>query len=108
VWLVMVVSYEPLLRPESPNFQLRADGRTFSTNISGFGSKVVQPELSSRGPLAFELPAVPRSATLLVTNRIVDNDYQETIAPLDSRVVVTMSLAGTQTQPSLNLSELND
>ncbi len=30
VWLVMALSYEPLLKPESPRFRLQADGRTFS------------------------------------------------------------------------------
>jgi hypothetical protein len=108
VWLVMVLSYEPLLRPGSPRFELRADGRSFSTSVSGFGSRAVQPEMPARGPLAFELPAEPRSATLLVTNRLVDTDFQETIAPLDSRIAITMPLTGSVPQASLNLNELSD
>jgi hypothetical protein len=45
---------------------------------------------------------------LLVANRLVDNNYQETIAPLDSQIAVTIPLAGIVTQASLNLSELSD
>jgi hypothetical protein len=108
VWLVMMISYEPLHEPQSPNFLLRADGRTFSTNISGIGSRTTQPAPPAHGPVAFELPAVPRIATLLVANRLVDNNYQETIAPLDSQIAVTIPLAGKMTQASLNLSELSD
>lgn len=108
VWLVMMISYEPLREPQSPTFQLRADGRTFSTNISGIGSRTTQPATPAHGPVAFELPAVPRSATLLVANRLVDNNYQETIAPLDSQIAVTIPMAGQVTQASLNLSELSD
>jgi hypothetical protein len=108
VWLVMVVSYEPLLQPEAPTFQLRADGNTFSTNLSGFGGHLVQPEMPARGPLAFELPSVPRSAALLISDRLTDNNYQEMNAPLDSRLVITIPLSGSETRSSLNLSELSD
>ncbi len=108
VWLVMMISYEPLHEPQSPNFQLRADGRTFSTNVSGIGSRSTQPVTPARGPVAFELPAAPRNATLLVANRLVDNDFQEMIAPLDSQIAVTIPLTGTMIQASLNLSELSD
>ncbi len=108
VWLVMMISYEPLREPQSPNFQLRADGRTFSTNISGISSRTTQPATPAHGPVAFELPAVPRNATLLVANRLVDNNYQEMIAPLDSQIAVTIPLAGQVTRASLNLSELSD
>ena len=107
VWLVMVTSYEPLLRPEAPRFQLRADGKTFSTNLSAFGNHVVEPEEPSRGPLAFELPTIPHGATLLVSNKIVDNDYQETDALLDSRLAITIPVSGGAPLPSLNLDELN-
>jgi hypothetical protein len=104
-WLVMVLNYEPLLRPQSPFFQLRADGKTFSTNLSAFGPPV-EPEEPSHGPLAFELPTVPRSATLLVSNKITDNDYQDTEALLDSRLAITVPLPGGVPRPSLNLDEL--
>jgi len=57
VWLVMMISYEPLHEISSPNIQVRADGRTFSTNVSGIGSRATQPASPSRGPVAFELPA---------------------------------------------------
>jgi hypothetical protein len=107
VWLVMMISYEALHEPQKPAFQLRADGRTFSTNISGIGSRISQPAAPSRGPIAFELPAAPRSATLLVANRLTDNNYQEMIAPLDSQIAVRIPLAGQETQASLNLSELS-
>jgi hypothetical protein len=107
VWLVMMISYEPLHEAHSPRIQLRADGRTFSSNVSGIGSSVAQPASPSRGPVAFELPAEPRSATLLMTNTLGDNNYQEMIAPLDSRIAVTIPLAGQVTQASLNLSELS-
>ena len=105
-WLVMVLSYEPLIRPQSPFFQLRADGKTFSTNLSAFGHPA-EPEEPSRGPLAFELPAVPHSATLLVSNKITDNNYQDTEALLDSRLAITIPLSGSAPRPSLNLDELN-
>jgi hypothetical protein len=107
VWLVMVLSYEPLFKPESPSFRLQADGRTFSLNLSGFGSRSVQPEMPSRGPVAFELPTVPHSATLLVTNVLMDNDFQEMTAPLDSRIAITMPLSGVAPRASLNLNELS-
>jgi hypothetical protein len=107
VWLVMMISYEPLHEPHSPNLQLRADGRTFTTNISGIGSRTAQPATPSRGPVAFELPAAPRTATLLVANMLIDNNYQETVAPLDSQIAITIPLAGQVPQASLNLSELS-
>lgn len=107
VWLVMMISYEPLHEPSKPNIQLRADGRTFSSNISGIGHDRAQPASPARGPVAVELPAVPRNATLLMTNRLVDNDYQEMIAPLDSQIAVRIPLAGQVVQASLNLSELS-
>jgi hypothetical protein len=107
VWLVMVLSYEPLLRPESPRFRLRADGRTFSLNLSGFGDHAVQPELPVRGLVAFEVPSAPHSATLLVTNTLVDNDYQEMIAPLDSRIAIDIPLAGVTPRALLNLDGLS-
>jgi hypothetical protein len=106
VWLVMMVSYEPLHESASPTMQLRAGGRTFSSNISGIGSHVAQPASPSRGPVEFELPAVSPSATLLVANRLIDNNYQEMTAPLDSQIAVTIPLTGQVTQASLNLSEL--
>jgi hypothetical protein len=106
-WLVMVLSYEPLFKPQSPRFRLQADGRTFSLNLSGFGSHAVQPEMPSSGPLAFELPTTPHSATLSVTNSLTDNDFQEMTAPLDSRVAVTLPLSGVTPRASLNLNELS-
>jgi hypothetical protein len=105
-WLVMVLSYEPLLKPQIPFFRLQADGRTFSTSLDGFGNHQVQPDIPSRGPIAYELPAVPHSATLLVSNKIVDNDIQETDASLDSRVAVAIPLPHGAPLPSLNLDEL--
>ena len=105
-WLVMVISYEPLMKPQVPFFRLQADGRTFSTSLDGFGNHQVEPEMPSRGPIAYELPAVPRTATLLVSNKIVDNDIQETDASLDSRVAVAIPLPGGAPLPSLNLDEL--
>lgn len=107
VWLVMVISYEPLIQPHAPYFRLRADGKTFAASLDGFGSYSVEPELPSRGPIAYELPAVPHSATLLVSNKIVDSDYQETDALLDSRLAITIPVPGGAPRPSLNLDELN-
>jgi hypothetical protein len=106
VWLVMVISYEPLLQPHIPFFRLKAEERTFSTSLDGFGNHLVQPEMPSSGPIAYELPAVPRRATLLVSNKIIDNDIQETEALLDSRVAVAISLPNSSPLPSLNLDEL--
>ena len=107
VWLVMVISYEPLLTPESPRFALQADRKTFSTNLSGF-HRVVQPEIPMSGPLAFELPTVPHDATLLVVNSRSDTGgFDMDSAPLDSQVAITMPLSGTAPQASLNLDELS-
>lgn len=107
VWLVMMISYEPLHELSAPTIQLRADGRTFSSNISGIASRPAQPAIPALGPVAIELPAVPRSATLLMANRLADNNFQEMIAPLDSQVAVAIPLAGQVIQASLNLSELS-
>jgi hypothetical protein len=107
VWLVMMISYEPLLMPQAPRFDLRADGRTFDTNLSGFHG-IAQPDLPMSGALSFELPQIPHSATLLVSNKLTDSstatmDFQ----PLDSRVAITIPLTGVAPVASLNLSELN-
>jgi hypothetical protein len=107
VWLVMVLSYEPLSQPHVPSFRLRADGRTFSTSLDGFGNQSVEPELPSHGPIAYELPTVPHSATLLISNKIVDNDFQETEALLDSRLAITIPLPGGAPRQSLNLDALS-
>jgi hypothetical protein len=107
VWLVMMVSYEPLHEAHSPIFQLLADGRTFTTNVSGIGSRVAQPATPARGPVAFELPAAPRTATLLVANTLIDNNYQQTVAPLDSEIAATIPLAGQVARATLNLNELD-
>ncbi len=37
----------------------------------------------------------------------MDNDYQEMIAPLDSRIAITIPLSGVAPSPSLNLDELS-
>jgi len=107
VWLVMVLSYAPLLKPEVPRFAVQAEGKTFTTNLSGFGS-FVQPEMPTRGPLAFELPTAPPSATLLVVNKRTDSGgFDMDSAPLDSQVAITMPLAGCVPRASLNLNELS-
>jgi hypothetical protein len=107
IWLVMVLSYEPLLKPEMPRFALQADRKTFSTNLSGFG-RFVQPEMPQSGPLAFELPTIPRSATLLVVNKRSDSGgFDMDSAPLDSQIAITMPLSGCVPRASLNLSELD-
>jgi hypothetical protein len=107
VWLVMVLSYEPVLEPQSPKFYLRADGKTFSTNLSGF-HHVVPPEMPQSGPLAFELPIAPHSATLLVHNELTESSMAiMDTDPLDSEIAVTIPLSGVVPQTSLNLSELS-
>lgn len=108
VWLVMVLSYEPLLQPHSARFDLRADGNTFDTSLSGF-SGLAQPDMPDSGPLAFELPKAPRSATLLVSNSITESSMAKMdFAPLDSQIAVDIPLAGVVPVASLNLDELSD
>jgi hypothetical protein len=107
VWLVMMVSYQPLLKPQTPRFDLRADGRFFDTNLSGFHSSA-QPEMPESGPLAFELPDIPRSATLLVSNELTESSMAKMdYAPLDSQIAITMPLSGMVPQASLDLSGLS-
>ncbi|WIM87685.1 hypothetical protein PT015_23115 [Candidatus Mycobacterium wuenschmannii] len=108
VWLVMMVSYEPLFTPQSPHFDLRVGDSTYDTNLSGFHS-MVQPGMPLSSPMAFELPTTPTSATLLVSNVRVESSMAEMdTAPLDSRVAVDMSLSGLVPVASLNLDELAD
>jgi hypothetical protein len=106
IWVVMVLSYEPLLTPEVAHFELQADGDTFSTNLSGFRGPV-QPGIPMRGPLAFEVPKVPQSVTLLVSNERADETMGKIDAPLDSQLVITTPLAGCVPRASLNLNELS-
>lgn len=107
VWLVMMVSYEPALTPQSPRFDLSADGNTFDTNLSAF-HHMAQPEMPQSGPLAFELPKKPQSATLLVSNALSESSMAKMdFAPLDSRIAVDMPLSGVTPAVSLNLSELS-
>jgi hypothetical protein len=107
VWLVMMVSYQPLLQPQLPRFDLRAEGRFFDTNLSGFHSSA-QPEIPESGPLAFELPDVPRSATLLVSNQLTESSMAKMdYAPLDSQIAITLPLSGVVPQASLDLSALS-
>lgn len=106
VWVVMVLSYEPLLTPAVPSFELQAGGDTFSTNLSGFRGPA-QPGIPMRGPLAFEVPDVPQSVTLLVSNERTDETMGKIDAPLDSQLVITIPLAGFVPRASLNLNELS-
>jgi hypothetical protein len=106
VWVVMVLSYQPLLAPEVPHFELQAEGDTFSTNLSGFHG-LVQPGIPMRGPLAFEVPRVPQSVTLQVSNERTDETMGKIDAPLDSQLVITVPLAGYAPRASLNLNELS-
>ena len=105
VWVVMVLSYEPLLTPEVPDFELKSDGDTFSTNLSGFRGPV-QPGIPIRGPLAFEVPGFPQSVALLISNERTDETTGKINAPLDSQLVITIPLAGCVPRASLNLNEL--
>jgi hypothetical protein len=106
VWLVMMLSYQPVLTPQSPRFDLLSDGNAFETNLSGFHS-MVQPDLPQSGPLAFELPKAPHSATLLVSNGLSESSMATMdFRPLDSRIAVDMPLAGVAPAASLNLDEL--
>ncbi len=108
VWLVMMVSYEPKNDPQSPRFDLSADGNMFDTNLSAF-HRLVQPDMPQRGPLAFELPKKPQSATLLVSNTLSESSTAKMdFAPLDSRIAVDMPLSDVVPAASLNLNELSD
>lgn len=108
VWLVMMVSYQPAFTPQSPRFDLLADGNTFDTNLSAF-HHLVQPDLPQSGPLAFELPKTPQRATLLVSNGLSESSMAKMdFRPLDSRIAVDMPLSGVAPAVSLNLDELAD
>jgi hypothetical protein len=108
VWLVMMVTYEPKLDPQSPRFDLKADGNTFDTNLSAF-HHMAQPDMPESGPLAFELPKQPQSATLLVSNVLTESTMAKMdFAPLDSRIAVDIPLSGVVPAVSLNLNELSD
>ncbi|OBK32522.1 hypothetical protein A5658_15910 [Mycobacterium sp. 1245111.1] len=108
VWLVMLLTYEPATTPQSPRFDLLADGNTFNTNLSGFHS-VVQPDMPESGPLTFELPKAPKNATLLVSNALSESSMATMdFRPLDSRIAVDVPLAGVVPAVSLNLDELAD
>ena len=108
VWLVMVLSYEPATKPQSPRFDLLADGNTFDTNLSAFHG-MVQPDMPESGPLTFELPKTPQNATLLVSNVLTESSMATMdFAPLDSRIAVDMPLSGVVPAVSLNLDELSD
>jgi hypothetical protein len=108
VWLVMMVRYEPRFTPQSPRFDLNADGNTFDTNLSAF-HHMAQPDMPQSGPLAFELPKTPQTATLLVSNALSESSMAKMdFAPLDSRIAVDMPLSGVVPVASLNLSELSD
>ncbi len=108
VWLVMMVTYEPKLNPQSPRFDLTADGNTYDTNLSALGH-LVQPDLPDSGPLAFELPKKPQSATLLVSNVLSESSMAKMdFAPLDSRIAIDMPLSSVVPSASLNLNELSD
>jgi hypothetical protein len=106
IWVVIVLSYEPLLEPEKPRFDLQAGGDTYDLNLSGF-STLVQPEMPDRGPLAFEVPTVPRSATLLVSNKHEETTGIVMEAPLDSEIAIHLPLADCVPRTSLNLNELS-
>jgi hypothetical protein len=108
MWLIMMVSYEPVLTPQSPRFDLLADGNTFDTNLSAIHG-LVQPEMPASGPLTFELPKTPKSATLLVSNVLAESSMAKMdFAPLDSRIAIDMPLSGVVPVASLNLDELSD
>ncbi|UMB68542.1 hypothetical protein [Mycobacterium paraterrae] len=107
IWLVMMVNYQPVLTPQSPRFELVADGNTFNTNLSAL-NELVQPGLPASGPLAFELPKTPTSATLRVSNALLESSMAEMdFRPLDSRIVIDMPLSGLVPAVSLNLDELS-
>jgi hypothetical protein len=105
VWLVIVLSYEALWKPEVPFFELQADGRTFSRSLSG-QSGAEQPEMPSTGPVAFELPGVPDRVALLIANQLAVDIGGTMVAPLDSQIVIPLPLVGRTPEASLNLDEL--
>ncbi|WP_292991939.1 hypothetical protein [Mycobacterium sp.] len=108
VWLVMVLTYQPLLKPHSPRFDLRADGNLFDTNLSDF-HHMAQPGMPESGPLAYELPKAPRSATLLVSNALTESSMAKMdFAPLDSQIAVDITLSGVVPLASLKLDDLVD
>lgn len=88
-WLVVALSYEPLLSAESPTFVLTADGKRFESPLSGFTPNA-PPGLTERNVVAFEVPAVPEHAELLVYNKTADRYGNPMPAPLDSAIAVPL------------------
>lgn len=102
-WLVVVLSYEPLLSAESPVFELTADGRRFTSPLSGF-ARNAPPGLTQRNVVAFEVPAVPTSAELLVYNKTADRYGNPMPAPLDSAIAVPLQVS-VEALPQLDLDK---
>ncbi|TRW82753.1 hypothetical protein FK535_12380 [Mycolicibacterium sp. 018/SC-01/001] len=102
-WLVTVLSYEPLLSAESPVFELTADGRRFTSPLSGF-DRNAPPGLTQRSVVAFEVPTVPTLAELLVYNKTIDQYGNPMPAPLDSAIAVPLPVPD-EALPQLDLNK---
>ncbi len=113
IWVVVVVTYETLTTPAWPRFELEALGKRYTNfrqahkavEFRTTGTNGEQPGLPKRGVIAFELPAVPKSAELLVTNRSADKFGEPLYAPLDSQIAVQLNLDDPP-RPSVDLDVL--
>ena len=112
-WVVVVVTYETLTAPAWPRFELEALGKRYTNfrqahkavEFRTTGTNGEQPGLPKRGVVAFELPAAPKSAELLVTNSSSDKFGEPLYAPLDSQIAVQLNLDDPP-RPSVDLDVL--
>lgn len=105
VWLVLDISYQTNEMFDSPTFALDAGGRHSTAYYGGFsgpGSNV-NPGMTKRAPVAFEIPEKTASATVLVSNKVNDRYGNPLVAPLDSQIAVPLDLAATPITPTIDL-----
>lgn len=113
IWVVVVVTYESLTMPAWPQFELATLGKRYTSfrqahkavEFQTTGATGEQPGLPKRGVLAFQVPSIPDRAELLVTNRSADKFGESMYAPLDSQIVVQLTLDDPP-KPSVDLDNL--
>lgn len=106
VWLVVTLSYEPLLSTESPATVLVADGRSFESPLSGLSSSA-PAGLTKRSVVAFEVPERPATAELLISNKTQGQWGTIMQAPLDSQIHVPLTVPG-DVEESIDLNKAED
>ncbi len=107
VWLVSVLTYESLLEPAKPGFELDASGSRYTTNLGGLdAAEKQQPGLPVRTVVAFELPEIPDKATLLVANKVPDKYGVYLNTPLDSQLAIALTWDQNGPERSVDLDRL--